>query len=99
MMQFLKSILLPKRTDNTELKKKLEEASVKIECLEEEIQMMATAISEISGCLTSLAEASQVLAQDVVMITSVIQTVYSSSQASTDHFKSFFDSDDDDYLN
>ena len=97
MMQFLKSILSPKKIDN-QLKKDLETASAKIECLEEEVETLGRAISEISICIASLVQASQVLAQDMALITTAIQATYK-AKSSKDHFKSYYDKDDDDYLN
>ena len=97
MMQFLKSILSSRKTDN-QLKKDLEEASAKIKCLEEEAAAMTRAINEITICVSNLVQASHVLSQDMAMITSVIQATFK-AKSSENHFKSYYDTDDDDYLN
>jgi len=95
MMQFLKWILFGNTTNNhKELAQDLVKCHVRIDQLEKQNQQLTQSIDELSSCVSTVATATQVLAQDISSIATVITE--SSKKKLADPFRLFGNDDDDD---
>ena len=101
MMQFLKSILsgeiVTEPMKIEALKTELDEANLKIELLEERLNLANESLSELSSCVKHIALATQTLSQDMAFITEAIKQVTMGARKENDFFS--WRRDDDEYLN
>ena len=109
MIQFLKSILLPRSSIQGQKEKKAKAEimmlTARITLLEEENKKSADAIQELSKCMQAISMMTADLAGDVTLLGSHLSAILKQTQTALDEddiFKRYMSSDDDDgggYLN